>query len=375
MKAPRMAISGLNRRWAGLLGLVLALNLLLLVHPSVVRSFVDDELGDFGAFIHSGKAAREGLNPYAYHEAIEPKPTRPDGLNLNPPISVVAFDLLARIDLGLAWGIIQGASLAALSVLLFLLRRRFGASVLTLAAVVSAPLEWPVVWQTVAIGQIYLLLGLLSFGAWLALERGRLTLAGILIGVLASFKPTFLLWPAILMVSGHRPAGAMAVATTALIGIVPLAIYGPVIYSQWLDVPVWDGVVAYWPAQNVALSAMAGNLAWGMALGGIAAAVTIVWCAWSRPAAMKSSAVALIVALLVGPVSWPHYFLIALPAVFFVARGWALITVLTLLVLGLPGFAALVLVGQVILAFRRSTITSVQMSEIYAPVPVPVTPA
>jgi|GEM_PF-2326455 hypothetical protein len=54
-------------------------------------------LHDFGSFVASGRAARSGSNPYGVHELTYRTPDGP-AVNLNPPISVLLFQVLAPLD-------------------------------------------------------------------------------------------------------------------------------------------------------------------------------------------------------------------------------------------------------------------------------------
>src|SRR5947209_794021 len=61
----------------------------------------DNTLGDFGSFIASGKAALAGHNPFAVYPGTLHFGTgahRVNAPNLNPPISIYVFSLLARFD-------------------------------------------------------------------------------------------------------------------------------------------------------------------------------------------------------------------------------------------------------------------------------------
>ena len=81
---------------------------------------------------------------------------------------------------------------------------------------------------------------LAGVSAWILLERKKEIWAGILIGLVVAMKPNFAVWPALLLLSGtYRPALA-SIATVAVVSAIPLAVFGPEIYRQWLDLLASD---------------------------------------------------------------------------------------------------------------------------------------
>ena len=88
-------------------------------------------------------------------------------------------------------------------------------------------------WETVSLGQIYALLALPTALAWVLLERWPL-LSGVLIGVVAAFKPNFLVWPA-LLAAGWAPAGrGERVGDDAGSACWRRRVFGPAVYLSWL---------------------------------------------------------------------------------------------------------------------------------------------
>src|SRR5689334_21616341 len=79
------------------------------------RALPGADLWDFGAFIASARAAREGLNPYGIY-ALTPHISTP-GLdiwnpNLNPPISALLFRMFDTSDLHLSFRVWWAVSVA-----------------------------------------------------------------------------------------------------------------------------------------------------------------------------------------------------------------------------------------------------------------------
>ena len=92
----------------------------------------------------------------------------------------------------------------------------------------------PAFQDTLALGQIYVLLFCLSATAWLCLLRGRATAAGLAIGCLVALKPTVLIWPVYLALAGRRRVAVVAAATATGLTLLSIAAYGPDVATDWL---------------------------------------------------------------------------------------------------------------------------------------------
>jgi hypothetical protein len=286
-------------------------------YPRVIS---DHGLWDFGSFVASGRAAREGLNPYGVYpltlhvalpgfEAWNP--------NLNPPISALLFQVFDWADPAVSLRIWWWISVACYVATVLLLLHRYGRS--QPLVVTGALALWMFAlagfWDTLFLGQIYLPLVLAGTVAWLLLERGENIWAGFLIGLVVAIKPNFLVWPALLFLAGHRVPAIVTVAVAAIISAIPLAVYGPEVYRQWFELVASDRERAFFltNASFAGLAARAGVPALGLILsvgllGGLA-----VWAFWRRPSVMRASALALMASLLASPLGWIHYTLFLLP--------------------------------------------------------------
>jgi hypothetical protein len=169
--------------------------------------------------------------------------------------------------------------------------------------------------ETVLEGQVYVLLALVAALAWLALTRKWCLLAGVLIGLVVAFKPMFIVWPVLLLVAGNRRAAVVSLVVAAGFTVAPLALYGPAVYGEWLDVIHTDSVNA-----QVANASLGGWLSrvgtpGGLALtAGVALVIAVgVWVARRRPSATHTSSVALTTALLASPLAWVGYGVFLLP--------------------------------------------------------------
>lgn len=298
------------------------------------------ELRDYGSFVASGRAAARGQNPYGIHpltyhvvlpafEVWNP--------NLNPPVSVPVFTLFDRVDPQQGfrrWWIVSLLSYAAA---VLLLTRRYGAGRSWLLPLWAMALAG--VWDTLALGQIYLPLVLAATGSWLLLERGRALAAGLLLGVVVAVKPNFAVWPLLLLVAGHwRPALAAAAAAAA-ISTVPLLIHGTAIYRQWIELVLSDsGRAAF--LTNASLPGLAQRVgSSGSTALLLSAAVLVALAAWAmrrRPSPLWASAFGIVGGIVASPIAWVHYTLFLLPVFFWLHMSGPLLVSAALLVVPVP---------------------------------------
>ena len=338
MNAPRRE-SAQPRPEDGIEGWLIAAIALVLIASDVARVLPNHGLWDFGSFVASARAAREGLNPYGvYPLTMHVVLPGFDSYipNLNPPISALlfrAFDLTdPQASLRVWWAI----SVACYVVTVLLLVARYGArrAVLTgLPALALAGFS-----DTLFLGQIYLPLVLAAVGAWLLLERGHGAFAGVLIGLVVAMKPNFLVWPVLLLLSRHYRPAFVAFGVAALVSAVPLLAMGPEVYRQWVELLASDRERAAFltNASLTGLAARAGVSVVGLV---ISAALLIALAAWAlvrRPDALRVSAFALLASVFASPIGWIHYTLFLLPVF---VLGWgsrAMRAVVLLLMVPVP---------------------------------------
>ncbi|MCZ0963752.1 glycosyltransferase family 87 protein [Paracoccus benzoatiresistens] len=297
-------------------------------------------LWDFGAFVASGRAAAEGLDPYGIYP-LTPHVVLPGfeawNPNLNPPVSALLFQLfdLAEPERSLrAWLWISVACYAAAVLLLV---RRYGEGVEGLLIAIWA-FGLAGFWDTLFLGQIYLPLLLMAVGAWLLLERKELVWSGILIGLVVSMKPNFLVWPVLLFLSGHRQPALISGIVAALVSLVPLVIMGPEVYRQWLNLVASDGERAFFltNASLSGLAARAGIPGAGVALGAVLLLALAAWAFRQRPGLVAASSAALVASVLASPLGWIHYTLFLLPVLLHHWTRWPMWVVGALLVVPVP---------------------------------------
>jgi predicted DCC family thiol-disulfide oxidoreductase YuxK len=297
---------------------VVALFLLVLIAWSVRWALPTGELRDFGSFIASGRAGTQGLNPYGiypltFHVVL------PDfdvwNPNLNPPISVPVFAQFDRTDPHTAFRVWWVFSLLCYVAAVLLLARTYARR---RPAMIIWALALAGVWDTLALGQIYLPLVLATAASWVLLDRGRAIAAGVLMGIVVAVKPNFGVWPLLLLLAGHWRAPAAAALTALAIGIVPLVTHGPEIYAQWIDLVLSDRGRAEFltNASVIGLFSRAGMTGAGLMLSVIGLVGIAAWTVRTRPDPLRATAIGIVCGILASPIAWVHYTLFLVPALF-----------------------------------------------------------
>lgn len=312
---------------------------LVLIASDFARVLPNHGLWDFGSFVASARAARDGLNPYGVYpltmhvvlpgfDSFNP--------NLNPPISVLlfrAFDIAdPQVSLRVWWGI----SVACYLLAVLLLVARYGVrrgALLALPALALAGFS-----DTLFLGQIYLPLVLAGVGAWLLLERRESALAGALIGLVVAMKPNFLVWPVLLLLSRQYRPALVAFGIAGAVSAVPLLSTGPEVYRQWFELIASDRERATFltNASLTGLAARAGMSVVGVVLSLAMLAALAGWALVRRPDPMRVSAFALLASVFASPIGWIHYTLFLLPVF---VREWdsrAIRAVVLLLMVPVP---------------------------------------
>jgi hypothetical protein len=290
------------------LSAVLVLNIVL----NVVWVWQRHGLKDLGSFLHSGASYLQGLNPYAFNALVDPQPLSQEALNLNPPISVYVFAYLSTFDPGVIQIVFMCASLALFGAAFYALLRAYPEkqNLLTVLAVVAMAGVWHMLWYQ----QLYAWLLALVTGAWLLMRGGRLTPAGVLLGLVVAIKPNFALLLLLLLAARHGRVAAAGIITAGAVSVIPLALDGFAIYRQWFDLSLaFDGLSWTSNASLMSLGARLGLPSVGLVATVVAVLGLVYWQWKARPPVLETTAVALLAVLLTGPVSWAGYTLFLLP--------------------------------------------------------------
>lgn len=269
---------------------------------------------DWQSFVASGRAARDGLNPYAVypltHRAEHAGRSFP-APNLNPPALLPVFDLFGRVPISTSFRVWQLASLVIYVGATIALVRTYGhISPFRLLWLVSfTPL-----WSTLSYGQVYALLLYLAATALLCIRRGKYCWAGLMIGVLVAIKPNFLVWPALLLIAGSYEVVACCAFAFFVVQLPSLALYGTGVFAQWVEViRVTETAVVH---ANFSFWGLATRL--GVPNLGLVATVVLLgfvafWTYRRRLDPLTISMLSLPVALLASPIAWPGYALVLIP--------------------------------------------------------------
>jgi hypothetical protein len=342
------SVPGMNGRRAkgaalgpaeGIEGWLIAAIALVLIVSDVARVLPNHGLWDFGSFVASARAAREGLNPYGVYpltmhvvlpgfDSFNP--------NLNPPVSALLFRAFDTTDPQASLRVWWVISVVCYVAAVLLLVARYGVRRAVLVGLPALALAG--FWDTLFLGQIYLPLVLAAVAAWLLLERGHGAAAGILIGLGVAMKPNFLVWPVLLLLSRHHRPALVAFAVAAAVSAVPLLAMGPEVYRQWFELIASDRDRAAFltNASLTGLAARAGVSVAGLALSAALLAALAAWAPVRRPDALRVSAFALLASVFASPIGWIHYTLFLLPVF---VRGWgsrAMRAVVLLLMVPVP---------------------------------------
>jgi hypothetical protein len=279
------------------------------------------DLRDYGSFIAAGKAASRGDNPYGvYEDTYETtyNGAQIDLPNLNPPISLYAFEGLSKVDPGLGKGTIVALSAGLYAAVIVMLLRRYPEKRTPLVLIWAVSLAG--FWHTLELGQVYIPLLAAMTGAWLLQDR-RPLLAGVLLGVVIAIKPNFALLPLLLFIAGDRRLSLSSLATAAGLSAVPLLLDGPSVYRQWQEASrAFAGLEMPGNSSLVAIFARAGVSELGYAASALLVIAMAAFAYRVRPSTEQLFAAGLVGALLLGPITWSGYTLFVLPVL--IARPW-----------------------------------------------------
>jgi alpha-1,2-mannosyltransferase len=271
---------------------------------------------DLLVYQYAGQWLLDGLSVYDLRDPVNDLPFT------YPPFGAVAAVPLSWLPAWLAAALWTGASVAALAVVVVLVRRALGhptsgwlVATLTVGALALEP-----VWQTLTFGQVNLLLMLAVLVDLLHPERRW---SGVLLGITAGVKLTPLVFVVLLVMVGRRRSAGRALATftgTVVIGF--LAMPGPAA-TYWTD-----GLV---DADRVGPPALAHNQSvygvltrlldgppptalWLAFAVPLAVGVLLVGAAWwRRGERVLGTCLAAVSMLLASPVSWSHHWVWAVP--------------------------------------------------------------
>ena len=332
-------------------GKILGLTVLYLIFIAILMinffPFIDGQnaLMDFGSFYASGLKIRNGENPYdpnsEYIFEINFSRIGAGGkmMNLNPPISVMLFESMSRFNPYRSLIIWQITSAILYTGLIFLLASVYKQNITPTRFIWAFTLAG--FWHTLVLGQIYILLLAFTVLGWIFLQRKRYILAGIIIGVVISIKPNFVIWPLFLLASGYYVTFVASILGGLVISLIPVIFYGTRIYAQWLEASALRYETLIMPGNNsiLGLTARFQNIDLGIALSAVLVLILLILSKWKisnnveRPE--RISTLGILASILASPISWPGYTILILP-VFFSLKKWSKLVTISAAILSIP---------------------------------------
>lgn len=278
----------------------------------------------FGSYRASGWAAMHHLDPYAVYPLTWRFQPLPDGpiiydRNLSPPCMLPLFQAWAHLTprTGAAVWTTVSAALFIIGTALLLLSAR--------GKMQKRQIVWlllmPAVTDTLWLGQDYALFFFLAYLFWLLMKSRENLAAGICLGLLIALKPNLGLWPIMLFLSGYRKDAVVSISTALGFSLLPLYLYGPSIYPQWLHAA--SAVPHYIFPTDISLMGICSRLGsrhTGAFLAIAMASALLLFVRRTRPSAVAISGIAVCTGILCAPLGWFHYVLLAAPV--FTSYKW-----------------------------------------------------
>lgn len=308
-----------------------------------------DSLLDFGSFVASGKAIASGEDPYTSESDLIFHVTFWDGEvggkmpNLNPPVSLLAFQYLAYTNPYSAifiWRIVSIALYIASLLVLFSLYRPINSSEVLWALCLGG------FWHTIELGQIYTFLLFCLALAWYFNEKGNPILAGFLLGLLIAVKPNFIVMLPFLFIGKQNALGLSALISFGLLSLIPALIWGFSVYEQWFAASQISDRVLVMPGNSslLAFTARLGITNVGFVSTIVLLAVVFFWCISKKTIFVLHKrtvwAIGIILSLFVSPISWAGYTIFTLP-LFLAQKNWKVWMRVAAIILATPFFVIL----------------------------------
>jgi len=312
-----------------------------------ILPFLDgkNDLMDFGSFYASGLKIQNGENPYdpnsEYIFEINFARVGAGGkmMNLNPPISVVLFRSLSQFDPHRSLILWQVTSAILYAGIIFLLTSTYRQNIRPAIFLWAFTLAG--FWHTLVLGQIYILLLLLTVLGWIFLQRGKYVTAGIAIGLVVAIKPNFILWPIFLLCSGYYVTFLLSILSSLIVSLIPVLFYGIKIYAQWLAASALHPETIIMPGNNsiLGLTTRFSSISAGIVISIILVVTLLILSKLTRANNMEKhqfvSTLGIIASLLASPISWTGYTILLLP-IFFSLKKWTIPAIVSAAILSIP---------------------------------------
>lgn len=322
------------------------------------------QLFDFGSFLASGQAAIRGGNPYMLNAPLVYRiNSQRSGQtlvspNLNPPVALVFFTALSRLDPMKAVSLWRGITVILFCAGLALLCISHPEATNLLRVVWALTIAS--LWTTIALGQLYAFLLIFVASAWVLAEKRYDKLAGVAIGIVIAIKPNFCFWLVLLSIAGYWSIAISAVITTLTFSVLPLVIWGPEVYRQWLTALANYPSLGLLIAGNSSFSSLAARVEvplLGVAISLLFVGVSFYFMRSKAKTLHRIHEFGIVGSILLSPWSWVGYTMLTLP-IFFSRAQWNWYFVISA---GLLAFPYLLILNF----FQQSVLHSVVFGWLY----------
>lgn len=286
---------------------------------------------DYSLFMDSGAALARGAPPYevtsTFHDAFGDHTL----YNLSTPVLLPLLAVVSLVDRQVGWIAWYTASFAIFAVAVLILRKHFQSTLTT--AVWSFAVAG--LWHTLLLGETYTPLVLLTAIFWVSASRESNLAAGIALGFIISLKPNFALWGFLLLIGGAVAPALWAAATTAFLVIASAALYGPSIWLAWARAAAGTTMVQSGTNSSIdAFVTRAGLPQLWIPASALAMLTVCYLLRRYRFGVLSISTIGLCLSLMVSPIAWPGYTLMATPRLH--ERRWTMPVLLAAVILAIP---------------------------------------
>jgi hypothetical protein len=319
-------------RGARLTGLLIVpFGVLLVVYLLAVPAFLQKPGFDFSLFMDSGAALARGDSPYAVASTFHDVFGDHTLYNLSTPVLLPLLAAVSQAERQAAWVAWYVVSFAIYLLAVIISRRCFRSP--SVVAVWSFAVGG--LWHTLALGETYTPLVLLTALFWVSARRRSPVAAGIALGVILALKPNFALWDALLLVGGAASIAIAAAATALALIVVSSALYGTTIWLTWARVAVGTTMVQSGTNSSIdAFVTRAGLPALWLPASILLIAVICYLVRRNRYDVLSISTIGLCLSLMVSPIAWPGYTLLTVPRLH--ERRWTLPVLIAAVILAVP---------------------------------------
>jgi hypothetical protein len=278
---------------------------------------------DFGQEYLLARAIRDGADPYeliqtlgaryvdvttGYFDKQHPTPHPPTVGLLALPLGLLSYPAAVRV-----WFAFELVCLVA-ALGMFARAARVPIRTRSVPLLAVALVLWPPLTLEIGLGQLMLPLLLVLSGAQLALLRGRMPLGGGLLGLSLLIKPIALPW--LIVLAWRREWRSMAAAMAVVVagGVLSVAVIG-VEHTQDYVFRVLPRMSAafFYEVTNMSLWTVAPRLGWPALSPVLPGVVLLVAAWWTRRRALDAGlAMMTVLCLLVSPITWYFYLVLAL---------------------------------------------------------------